>query len=82
MARIFRANLFRNSWVPGLVEFILGPRIARTRGLARDTRPVQGLSASRRGGVYMRLVFFRAPRFLGGGLNTMPSSFMPSGSVK
>jgi hypothetical protein len=25
------------SWVPGLVEFILGPRVARTRGLARDT---------------------------------------------
>ena len=31
---------FRGSWVPGLVEFILGPRIARTRGLARDTRVV------------------------------------------
>jgi hypothetical protein len=25
-------------WVPGLVEFTLGPRVARTRGLARDTR--------------------------------------------
>jgi hypothetical protein len=24
-------------WVPGLVEFTLGPRVARTRGLARDT---------------------------------------------
>ena len=25
-------------WVLGLVEFTLGPRVARTRGLARDTR--------------------------------------------
>src|SRR5262245_57171636 len=28
-------------WVPGLVEFTLGPREARTRGLARDTAATQ-----------------------------------------
>ena len=54
--------------------------------VSRDARPVQGLSASRRGGAYARLVFarrfFPVPGFFGGGLNTMPSSFMPSGSVK
>jgi hypothetical protein len=42
----FPRESFWNSWVPGLVEFILGPRIARTRGLARDTRAtVSGLVA-------------------------------------
>ena len=34
-------NVWR-SWVPGLAEFTLGLREARTRGLARDTRVRRG----------------------------------------
>jgi hypothetical protein len=70
------------------VVHALLPRVPGLASLARDTRLVQDLSAARRGGAYARLVvffarrFFPAPRFFGGGLNTMPSSFMPSGSVK
>ena len=53
---------------------------AALAALGRDTRP----AVSGRLGMtsYARLVFFLARRFFGGGLNTMPSSFMPSGSVK
>jgi hypothetical protein len=36
-ARIAKRDPLVSPWVPGLAEFILGPRTARTRGLARDT---------------------------------------------
>jgi hypothetical protein len=63
-------------WVPALVPFAQ----AALAALGRDTRS----AVSRLLGMtsYARLVFFLARRFFGGGLNTMPSSFMPSGSVK
>ena len=63
-------------WVPALVPLAQ----AALAALGRDTRlAVSGLLGMTS---YARLVFFLARRFFGGGLNTMPSSFMPSGSVK
>jgi hypothetical protein len=48
-------------WVPGLAEFTLGPREARTRGLARDTR-----AEPARGRAFLRpIASVRRSRYIG-----------------
>src|SRR5262245_25668336 len=68
-----------------LRTFLAGSRVSfRFAPLARDTRVRTRRKTSRRPETVVPAhFFFRARAFVfGGGLYTMPSSFMPSGSVK
>jgi len=42
------------AWVPGLAEFILGARTARTRGLARDTKSAPDFVRARQRQLFWR----------------------------